>query len=439
MISTILNRILLCCALSSLMTGCATTALEKAPVDKGASVTVTEAPQVEAVLNANTQRSATPTELFELWKSDFTQRALARGYAPDLLARTIGTAKLRERAIERDNNQPEFVKPVWDYIENAASASRVSSGKTALTQSRPTLARIEATYPVPDEFLTAIWGLETAYGRIQGDFPAFDTIATLAFDGRRKTFFESQLFALLDMVRDGQVRIEQLRTSWAGAMGMTQFMPTTFRQYAVDFDQDGNFNLWGSEADALASAANYLTRSGWRAGEPALIEVELVNDFDYSVSETVKQPINNWTPLGVRPADGSRWPINWGHLQARLLVPAGHRGPKFLAFDNFNVIMRYNPSTSYAMGVSSLAAALEGRDLIRTPWPVGDKPLSFEDKKALQNALNRLGYNVGGVDGRVGPNTRRAIRAWQQSQRLPADGYVEQRLLARLLAQAGMR
>lgn len=419
-------------ALISSLTGCAS-----AP-EPQSRVTLAEAPAAEAVLNAqatNRPPMLTASQMFDRWKVDFTQRALAKGYAPDLLAATIGTAQLRERAIERDQNQPEFVKPLWDYIENAASNSRVSRGQAALAQTRPTLKQIEAAYPVPDEYLTAIWGLETAYGRVQGDYPAFDTLSTLAYEGRRKTFFEAQIFALLDMVRTGKVRIEQLRTSWAGAMGMTQFMPTTFQQYAVDFDGDGNYNLWGSEADALGSAANYLTRSGWRAGEPVLVEVALTDNFDYGVSETVKQPIDGWTSLGVRPANGAQWPINWGHLPAKLLVPAGHRGPKFLAFDNFNVIMRYNPSTSYAMGIASLANAIEGRTLIQTPWPAGDQGLTFEDKKNLQAALNRLGYDVGGIDGRVGPNTRRAIRAWQRDQGLPADGYVEQRLLARLLAQ----
>lgn len=418
------------------LSACASTPNDEAKT-QSAAVTATPAPAPEAVLNADAVQPPlmTQEQAFAAWKIDFTARAIEQGYHPELLAATIAPAKLRKRAIERDNSQPEFVKPVWDYIKNADSPARVKSGRAALEKTGPTFRQIEAAFPVPDEYLTAIWGLETAYGRIQGDYPAFDTISTLAFDGRRRGFFEGQLYALLDMLRDGDVRLEQLKTSWAGAMGMTQFMPTTFRQYAVDFDGNGNKNLWGSEADALASAANYLTRSGWRAGEPVIIEVQLVDDFDYSQSETVKKSVNEWIPMGVRPADGTRWPTEMGFLNAKLLVPAGHRGPKFLAFHNFDTLMRYNPSTSYVIGINSLAAAIEGRTLITAPWPEDDQPLSFEDKKRLQESLNRLGYNVGGVDGRVGPNTRRAIRQWQRVNGLPADGYIEQRLLARLLSQ----
>lgn len=217
-------------------------------------------------------------------------------------------------------------------------------------------------------------------------------------------------------------------------MGMTQFIPTTFRDYAVDFDRNGNTDLWTSEADALASAANYLTRSGWRPNEPVMAEVVVPVDFDYSQSESTKKTVAAWTALGARPANGLQFSPAANQLEAKLLAPAGQRGPKLLVFKNFDVIKKYNNSTSYVMGIASLGEALGGQTSIRNPWPEDDLPLTFEDKENMQKALTAKGFDTGGVDGQVGPATRRAIRAWQSANGLPADGYVEQRLLARIMA-----
>ena len=372
-------------------------------------------------------------ERFEAWKEGFTRIALSRGYDADLLARTVGRAQINERAIERNDNQPEFTRPVWAYIESAASADRITRGRSEMSDHADVIAQVERTYGVPAHILTAIWGLETSYGRIMGDFDIIDSLSTFAFEGRRQQFGEQQLFAVLDLLQSGEVREDQLRGAWAGAMGMTQFIPTTFRDYAVDFDRDGNKNLWESEGDALGSAAHYLSRSGWRTGEPVMAEVSVPADFDYSLSETVSKTVNDWTALGVRPANGMRWGGDAGLLEAKLLVPAGHKGPKVLVFKNFDVLKRYNNSTSYVMGIASLGDALRGQSAIRTPWPKGDKPLSFEDKKAMQERLTALGYSTGGVDGQIGPMTRKAIRAWQRANGLPADGYVEQTLFARMM------
>ena len=374
-------------------------------------------------------------ERFNLWKSEFIARAVRMGYDKSMVEGLIGPAKIEDRALERDKTQPEFSKPIWSYVDNAANASRLNGGRAKLAENSAVFDAIEARYKVPRHILTSIWGLETAYGKIMGDYYPVDALATFAFEGRRTSFGEAQLYALLDLLKSGAVRQDQLISSWAGAMGMTQFIPATFRDYAVDFDGDGNKDLWTNEADALGSAAHYLSRHGWRWGEPILTEVAVDANFDYSLLEGTKKTVNEWTALGVRPIGGQRWSADAGFLDAKIIAPGGHRGPKLLTFKNFDVIKRYNNSTSYAMGITVLGEALNGKSVITTDWPRNDKMLSFEDKKSMQRKLNQLGFNVGGVDGVVGSGTRKGIRAWQTSLGLPADGYIEQTLFKRLLAQ----
>ena len=374
-------------------------------------------------------------ERFALWKSEFIARAERMGYDRAMVERLILPAKIEERALERDKDQPEFSRPVWAYVDNAANASRLNGGRAKLSEQSAVFDAVEARYKVPRHILTSIWGLETAYGKIMGTFNPVDALATFAFEGRRTSFGENQLYALLDLLKSGAVRQDQLIGSWAGAMGMTQFIPATFRDYAVDFDGDGNKDLWNNEADALGSAAHYLARHGWRWGEPIMTEVAVDEGFDYSLLERTKKTVNEWTALGVRPVGGQRWSADASLLEAKLIAPGGHRGPKLLIFKNFDVIKKYNNSTSYAMGITVLGEALRGKSVITTDWPRNDKPLSFENKKSMQRKLNQLGFNVGGVDGIVGSGTRNGIRAWQKSRGLPADGYMEQTLFKRLMAQ----
>ena len=400
------------------------------------------APIAEAVPAAELRSSAskpsenlTQEQRFAAWKIDFTNRAIAKNYAPDLVRSVISPAVINPLALERDANQPEFTKPVWSYVDGAASEARIDTGRNKMTEVDAVLDTIEGRYRVPREVLTAIWGLETSYGRILGKHDIIDSLSTFAFEGRRKAFGEKQLFALLDLLVSGDVRREQLTGAWAGAMGMTQFIPTTFRDYAVDLDGNGNKDLWTDPGDALASAANYISRSGWRAGEPVMTEVKLPAGFDYAVTDGSKKTVNDWTALGVQPVSNRRWSSAAGFLDAKLIAPGGSKGPKFLTFKNFDVLKRYNNSTSYVMGISVLADAIVRKPGIQQDWPRADKLLSFSDKKALQQKLTDLGYSTGGVDGRIGPNSRRAIRAWQAANGLTADGYMEQRLFKRLMAQ----
>ena len=371
---------------------------------------------------------------FNAWKADFIARAIAKNYSSTLVHRVMDAAVINPSAIQSDKEQPEFTKPIWSYVENAASAGRLATGRDKLAVNKTLFDQIEQRYNVDRHILTAIWGLESAYGKIQGDHDMIDSLSTLAFQGRRRDWSEKQLYAIFDILSRGDVRLDQLKGSWAGAMGQTQFIPATFRDYAVDFDGNGNKDLWNNDGDALGSAANYLSRFGWRIEEPVLTEVALPAGFDYGLSNGTKRTVAGWTALGVRPVSGQNWSKQASFLEAKLLIPAGAKGPTFLTFKNFDVIKRYNNSTSYALGINVLAEGMQGNRAIVRSWPKLDKPLSRTDKENMQRALTRQGYDTKGIDGQIGPNTRRAIRAWQKANGLPADGYIEQNLLKRILA-----
>ena len=375
------------------------------------------------------------TKAFTRWKQDFIARARAKGYSDELLARTIGKAKINPKAIHKDRNQPEFVKPVWSYIDSAMRDERVNTGKAKITANKQLLADIERKYGVNSNIVVAIWGLESAYGEIQGDDNMIDSLATLAFDGRRRKFAEAQLYAILDMLVRGDVRQSQLKGSWAGAMGQTQFIPTTFLSYAVDYDGNGNKDLWNNLGDALGSTANYLSRHGWQEGEPVVVEITLPEDKNNSaLFDGTERTVSNWTRLGIAPVNGKNWANKDLFLKAKLIAPAGIRGPVFLTFKNFDVIKKYNNSTSYALGVHGLAQSFAGKRAFVRDWPRADKALNLSERKSLQAALNAQGYNVGVVDGIIGRNTKKAIRRWQRNHGLIADGYVNHVVLKKIIA-----
>lgn len=387
-------------------------------------------------VSANTQ-NPTQEVRFETWKANFIERAIARGHNPAIVRAMIGRAKINPLALDRDKTQPEFNSPIWSYVDKTTSPDRISRGKALLTENAQLLRDIQERYRVSPHVLTAIWGLESSYGRILGDHNIIDALATFAFEGRRTKFGEEQLFAALDIVKSGKVRPAQLTGSWAGAMGMTQFIPTTFRDYAVDFDGDGSQDLWKNNADALGSAGHYLSRFGWRLSEPIYAEVKLSPRFDYSLSDGRKMSVNDWTALGAAPVGGQRWSAEAGFLEAKLLVPAGAKGPKFLTFKNFDVIKKYNNSTSYALGIATLSESFRDRPTIVAPWPKGDKQVGRTDLKRLQTRLTALGYDTKGADGIVGPNTRKAVRNWQSSKGLTADGYIEKSLFDKIMNSQG--
>ncbi|QDD91566.1 lytic murein transglycosylase [Pseudomonas oryzihabitans] len=373
-----------------------------------------------------------PAESFEQWRSRFRDLALGRGISASTFDQAFAGVEPDMAVIAADRSQPEFTKPVWEYLATAVSPLRVRNGKSLLIQQAGLLATLEARYGIEPARLVAFWGMESNYGNNMGNKGVIRSLATLAYEGRRPDFAQDQLIAALGILQHGDVTPDRMIGSWAGAMGQTQFIPTTYDQYAVDFDGDGRRDIWGSTADALASTANYLKASGWQDGKPWGYEVRVPANFDYSLADMgVRKTLAEWTALGIQGL-GLPQPAAQPGDTASLLLPAGYRGPAFLVFNNFRTILKYNNSTSYALGVALLSERYRDAGQIAGSWPTDDLPLSRSERVELQQRLAALGLDPGSADGIIGANTRKAIRAYQQSQRLPADGYPSQQLLQRL-------
>jgi len=368
---------------------------------------------------------------FDAWVQGFRGRALAAGISASVFDRAFRGVTLDADVIARDQNQSEFVKPIWDYLDSAVSPQRVSAGQAALQKYAHTLDAIEARYGVDRQVVVAIWGMESNYGTHRGATPIIPALATLAYEGRRADFFEDQLIAALKIVQSGDISAQAMTGSWAGAMGHTQFMPTSYLQYAVDFNGDGRRDIWSDDpTDALASTAAYLAKSGWSRGQPWGVEVLLPRGFDYRYADrTTTLSVAQWTQLGVRGTDGRAVP-NYGN--ASLLLPAGAHGPAFMTFGNFKAIARYNAADSYVIAVGHLSDEFRGRGDFVTPWPRGERSLAMSERKELQVRLTDAGFSTSGTDGRIGPNTVSAIRRYQVANGLIPDGYPSASLLDRL-------
>jgi membrane-bound lytic murein transglycosylase B len=374
--------------------------------------------------------------VFDAWIDDFCVRALASGTPGDVLIREFAGLTPDPRVVAQDHRQPEISQPTGVYVKAAASDDRVRIGARKRGETAA-LADIQTKYGVPSEILTAIWGQESAFGATQGDYDVIRSIASLAADGRRRELFEMNLTAALKIIAGDQATRGQMRGSWAGAMGQTQFSCDDFLKLGVDWDGDGRKDLWGSAPDALASAANLLATRGWQAGQSWQREVTLPDGFDYSLVEGPKQVPPVWIGLGVVAADGGSWSPADGTAEAQLILPSGAAGPAFLIFPNHFVIRRYNNSTAYALGVGLLAERIAGRDGVIKPWPV-EEGLSTAERVAAQTCLNKLGFNAGDADGVIGINTRAALRAWQKSRGLVADGYLTFEVVRKLVADSGL-
>ena len=372
---------------------------------------------------------------FDGWKESFRANALAAGVSASTWDREMASVAPVPRVLELNANQPEFSRAIWDYLDSAVSDARISNGLNNGAANQALLNRIEAAYGVDAEIIVAIWGLESSYGQILGNYDALSALATLAHEGRRVTYGRSQLIGALKILDRGYASRPQLKGSWAGAMGQTQFIPTTYLDYAVDHDGDGVRDLWANKGDVFASTANYLSRSGYTANEPWGFEVTLPAGFDYaSADKSNRKQVAEWAGLGIARADGTDM-LTGLDLNARsyLIVPAGANGPAFMVFDNFRAILRYNNSTAYALGIGLLSDQIAGRAKpLSKAWPRSDRALSLTERKALQQALINKGYNPGPVDGVIGAGTRKALRNWQRDNGLPADGYASANVLASL-------
>ena len=365
----------------------------------------------------------------------FRAEASAAGISDQVITDAFDGITVNTRVYELNDNQPEFSRAIWDYLDSAVSESRVKNGRASAAENKSLLSLIEQAYGVDKEIIVAIWGLESSYGAILGSYDAIQALATLAFEGRRTGYGRAQLIGALKIIQNGYASRDQLKGSWAGAMGHTQFIPTTYLAYAVDHDRDGVRDIWSNLGDVFASTANYLSASGYRRDEAWGTEVQLPSGFDYALADaSTRKALVEWTAMGIQAAGGgSLLEKHDPNLRGRLILPAGARGPAFLVFENFSAILKYNRSTAYALAVGLLSNEVAGRSgAIVTVWPRDDRPLSFEERKALQQALSDRGYNPGPVDGIIGAGTQRALRAWQKATGRPADGYASAAVLEAL-------
>jgi len=322
--------------------------------------------------------------------------------------------------------QAEFSAPIWSYLQNAVGGARIERGREAADQHASVLAQVEARYGVPKEIVLGVWGMETNYGSFKGNKDVIRSLATLASIGYRGDFFRDELLTALEIIQKGHAEREELTGSWAGAMGHTQFMPSSYMKYAVDWTGDGHADIWSSTSDAIASTANYLKGYGWVPGLPWGMEVALPEGFDHRLG---KASFASFSAAGVRRADGRALPSSG---EARLFYPAGHTGPVMLLTANFDVIKKYNSSDAYALAVGHLGDRIMGRSAIQAAWPVKAARLDMAGTQDLQRRLKALGLYDHDADGRIGTGTREAVRRYQLSAGEIADGYPTPALLARM-------
>ena len=384
--------------------------------------------------------SAPPTPdltRFAAFLARFRVKALAAGITPELYDRALGTMTPNLQIYALENRQPEFVEPIWSYLDTAVSPLRIATGRAVLASHAPVLAQLQTRFGVPRQILVAIWGMETDYGADLGHYNIFQALATLAFTGRRAQFAERELLAALRMEQEEGYAPSMMVSSWAGAFGQTQFMPTTFLAHAVAAEPGGHIDLWNSPADALASTANLLVAYGWTRDEPVLREVQLPAGFPYGKAELSNpEPTAYWQGLGVTTATGEELPAG---PDGAIFLPAGARGPAFLAYPNFKVLLAYNHATAYALGVSLLAQQIMGGPGVLHSWPRAETPLDHAEAVRLQRDLKALGYHPGPVDGLIGPDVRAAVRAYQRQHGLIADGFATEQLLQRIEADTRAR
>lgn len=380
--------------------------------------------------------SSASADGFERWVRDFWPQAAKAGISAQTYERAFAGVTLDREVIDKTQRQAEFVKPIWEYLGSAISEKRLTDGRQMLESHARLLDRIERAYGVDRHIVVAIWGMESSYGAVL-DNPkivrnVIRSLASLAYDGDRyQSFGRSQLIAALKILQRGDISPNAMTGSWAGAMGHTQFIPTTYNGYAVDFDGDGRRNIWGSIPDALASTAAYLEKSRWETGKTWGYEVKLPRGFDYTLADgKTRKSLAKWSALGIQRAKGHGFPRP--DDEARLLLPAGSGGAAFLMLKNFRVIKRYNNADAYALAVGHLADRLRGGEPFVAGWPLGERPLTSTETRNLQAHLDRLGYPIGAIDGKVGPNTQAAIRSFQRAIGVTPDGYASSGLLERL-------
>lgn len=378
--------------------------------------------------------SASDHAAYRKFVEEFRGEALRHGIPGPLYDRAFRGLTPDPEVIERNDSQPEFVLPPSHYVALTVTDTRVRKGRAKLSEHAADLERMERRYGVDRRVLVAVWGMETLYGALRGRRNVIRSLSTLAYKGRRAEFGRKQLLAALAILEAGDVALPRMTGSWAGAMGHTQFIPTSYAAYAVDFTGDGRRDIWDTPQDALASTANYLRRNGWVPGRPWGHHVTLPERFGADAAGPEgEREVREWRRMGLRRADGLAFPHPGD--KAYLYLPAGTDGPAFLLRRNFRSIMRYNPARKYALAVGHLADRLQDEGALLA-WPDGARPLAEAHRKELQRLLAAKGYDIGKVDGILGPRTRAAIRDYQKEKRRRADGLPSPELLEILRTDA---
>lgn len=368
---------------------------------------------------------------FDQFVEDLWPEARRKGISSKLYRQAFAGVTPDPRIFARQTSQAEFSTPIWTYIDKRVSAERIARGKSMQKTHASALQAVERRYGVDKYIVASIWGMETNFGSYTGKMSVIRSLATMAFSGQRKKYGRKQLLGALDILQSGDISLDQFTGSWAGAMGHTQFIPLTYNAYAVDMTGDGKRDIWNSVPDALGSTANYLKKRGWKNHMPWGWEVRLPRGFNYRMAgKKGTRSIAAWVKLGVKPAAQARFGI--ASARARLLLPVGRHGPAFLVTRNFDAILAYNRSISYALAVAHLGDRLAGKGPFVASWPTDLKLLSRSDNRELQRLLSARGFNTGGTSGTIGPRTRSAISSYQHRIGETPDGYADARLLERL-------
>lgn len=377
------------------------------------------------------------TPAFVAWLETMKAEARRVGVSGRTADAAFARIRINDRVIELNENQPEFSRAIWDYMDGAVSSERVARGRSLMRQYRHTLGKAERGFGVPSSIVTAIWGLESNFGSNLGGFNVVEALATLGFEGRRAPFGREQLIAALKILEEGDITPSRMVGSWAGAMGQTQFIPTVFLQYAKDGNGDGRRDLWDTRADVFVSTSNYLKEKGWQTGAPCFDEVRLPDGFDHSQADiSIEKPVRDWGEAGVVLIDGRGLSRRKGQdrdAPSAIILPAGHKGPAFIAYPNFKVVLAYNNAISYALAICQLSQRFIGGPGFRKDWPRYEEPiLARRDRVELQMLLGQKGLDVGEADGVIGRRTREAIRSYQRQVGMVPDGFPTQELLRRL-------
>lgn len=385
------------------------------------------------LLVCSSQTFANGDATFTTWLEALKEDARKDNISEKTITKTFDNAQYLPRVVVLDRTQPEFISTFFSYIQKRVTQARVAAGRDQLKKQDALFKNIEKKYGVPKNILVAFWGLETNYGSNKGDFGLPSALMTLAYEGRRASFFRGQLIDMMHIVDAGHADIVEMRGSWAGAMGHMQFMPSTFLAYSSDGDGDGRNDIWNSLPDAFSSAANYLSSIGWRQGEPVALEVRLPANFEYYQAQLgIRQNTRDWANLGVTKINGTSLPLL---DNSAIILPQGWQGPAFLVATNFDVVMKWNRSINYALSVSHLADQLLSDNPIVNGWSVSNVAITFNQAWAMQAKLNQLGYDSGKPDGFPGTKTQDAIRSYQLKNHLPADGYATTDLFDRLMKE----